>query len=165
MERMSEDRLIEYRMGPNFGPTGTCRVRLFRPSTGCNVLVATELPGNHGPSITNAAEQAFASACSKFGVDPLGQGVVWIEHYPGDDLQDDTFDLVCFEGIHAGMPSGPNWRHLKHSEVSLMTGAAIEELAGHPPSGEAAADFRAMIIGEAISEAMADDDKEDPTDE
>ena len=149
-------KIVTFRMGNPGGPVGHCQVQLFRPSDGTIVMVATELDDNPGPSITNAAENAFKNACDKFEV--LPRLVTWIEHYSHGG--EDTFDLVRFSfntGI-SGIPSNPMWSPLGLMETMRMTEGTDEELTGRKLSPEEYKSIpdphRQRILDQAIKDAM-----------
>lgn len=148
-------KIVEYKVS---GPVGKCQVQLYRPASGHSVFVATELPDNPGPSITNAAEQAFYAACVRFSV--LPEQVMWIEHYLGDDLREDQFDLVQFELNSEGAPFSPRWSPLGLSEAMKMTGGTVEELTGHGPSEDFSKAEHKKILDQAIKDAIETEDDE-----
>lgn len=93
-----------------------------------NVVIATELNGNPGTSITNAAEFLATSICHEFGI-PLDR-LIWIETYEAHSPQAydlTTFDIVPFSFPYAhyeSYPEGikialahPKWRRLKDDEL------------------------------------------------
>jgi len=151
-------KIVEYNVGLS-GPTGKCQVQLFRPSSGHSVLVATELPDNPGPSITNAVEQAFYAACVRLSV--LPEKAIWIEHYLGDDLREDTFDLVQFELDSEGAPFSPKWSPLGLAEALKMTGGTVEDLTGHAPSEDFSKSEHKRVLDQAIKDALETEDEEE----
>jgi len=101
------------------GAEGICRVRIFAgtaASSGLPVVILTELAANHGPSVTNTAEQLAAEIATRYlpEMDGLEPPAVFLEHYPAsgcrrDSIAAEHFDLVTFAN-YAGRPrwQGPH---------------------------------------------------------
>src|SRR5690349_21714907 len=91
------DFIHRYRVPPNT-IEAQCRIRVYQLADGMIVVIATELPGNVGASITNAAE-ILATEMRRLFVVP-GAGLLWIEHYrdraviDGKAQQKESFDRV-----------------------------------------------------------------------
>ena len=117
-----------------------CHLEILSLEDGRTVVIATELEGNPGTSITNSAEHLASMVCDRFEIHP--QKLVWIEHYgyPGGSagLRERTFDLVTFsrrkaESIHwspavlkakrdgwPGYFQEPNWRPMKDEDWWML---------------------------------------------
>ena len=98
----------------------TPRVAGIPPET---LVVATELPDNHGTSITNAAEDLATAVCRVLEVSP--QGFHWIEHYPdrGSRHQPiaESWDRVYFGfDWREGRFVKPRWRHANLETVNVL---------------------------------------------
>lgn len=120
------------------GADAVCRIRIYRPTGFPPVVVATELPGNEGTSITNAAEELAVDVLTSYLLDRAGQDrpFVWVEHYPPlRDGRGEMFDLVTFEHYHprqqlrAGrwqfLIGPPAWRRLSREQAEALTGEPI----------------------------------------
>jgi len=131
------------------GAEGVCRVRIFaatEASGGLPVVILTELASNHGPSITNTAEQLAAEIATRYlpEMDGIESPATFIEHYPDTGCQRDRlgaehFDLVTF-AHHAGRPrfasarrgmlqrfGEPDWRRISRAEVEQLIGQELGE--------------------------------------
>jgi hypothetical protein len=112
-----------------------CRIRIYAPAGKPPVILCTELPENHGTSITNCAEHLAAEVIRQYFTqrfdDPDGE--VWIEHYPGErgiDHGQPTYDRVTFQHTAPRMAhrSGawrltlgePTWHRLSVAEVLAL---------------------------------------------
>ena len=108
------DEIIEF---STHNQPAHCRVRV-NVSDDSATAVATELmEDNGGPSITNAAEWAWATIVEKFGVKLLG--TTFVEHYR--KREGETFDIVTFERKRL---EGPKW--------SRISRQVLEEVIGEP---------------------------------
>jgi len=156
-------RDIEHAYRDGKGADGVCRIRVFAPteaSGGLPVVILSELASNHGPSITNTAEQLAAEIATRYlpEMDGLEPPATFVEHYPDTGCQRDRlgaehFDLVSF-AHHAGRPrfvpmhrgmlqcfGEPTWRRISRAAVEEMIGQELGEPActcqpirpsGHP---------------------------------
>lgn len=95
---LKESMRFQYEVRPRFSGSGECWVRIFEPVGKAPVVVITELPDNHGVSVTNAIELIVVQLASLFS---LPGGTLWIEHYTDrrdgihdDDTWGETFDVV-----------------------------------------------------------------------
>ncbi len=63
-----------------FDLLGVCRLRIFEhaQNPGHAVVIATEIPGNPGPSVTNAAATIATQACARLALDPAR--LLFVEH-------------------------------------------------------------------------------------
>lgn len=118
---------------------GRCRVRVFLPSDperDLFVVVCSELPGNRGSSVTDAAERIAGSVIDALG---LPVPLVWIEHHPPEttDGATETFDLVVFghyevRDIVRAAEEGPvkeigspSWKRLDRMSVEVLVGRPL----------------------------------------
>jgi hypothetical protein len=124
-----------------FHPTprgGRCRVRIFLPEEDRDapVVVCSEIPGNQGESITNAAEQIAAQVILYHH---LPTPVIWIEHFPpqSTDHETETFALVVFSSyeITERAPylgetrltiGEPTWKSLDRATAEALVGGPLE---------------------------------------
>ena len=106
-----------------------CAVTLFTPTDDATSLVCMlhEQADNAGMSVTNAAEQIASLLLSSElnTVEPTS--VVWIEHYPSDQIRDnDQYSLLTFAKMqrHETMVQvvGPQWSWLDAVGVETLTG-------------------------------------------
>jgi hypothetical protein len=128
----------------NWNGMATCRVRVYQEGTDFTVI-ATELPENHGTSITNAAERVVTVVCLRFNIDP--RNLTWIEHYPDrntphsrESIFDEHYSRVTFEILRTPRPlwyapngtrepfsvivAHPQWEHMPVDDpliTSLLT--------------------------------------------
>jgi hypothetical protein len=110
------DTTFEYKPFPHHR-LARCRVRLYEHD-GQQVVVATEIDGNPGMSVTNAAEDIATQLVTDYGLDI--ERLVWIEHYCYPD-EDHKFDLVRFTW-EDGKASDPQWRCITFEEAERLTG-------------------------------------------
>ncbi len=139
MTRLIYDRRFTYSV-----PHGsvTTRARVFRLSTGLDVLIATELldhEENPRPSITNTVENFAMEAVEVFGLDPERLAVY--EHYdyrgaghkPNGEAE--TYDEVSFErgGEEARRPQWrlPGRRQGLHASRTKAPGMQLKSRAHH----------------------------------
>lgn len=91
------------------------------------VVVLTELPHNHGMSVTNAAEEIATQVRQSFGLDP--DQTRWIEHYPEQQhrirsrvhTEPPTYDKVIFTWDNY-KASEPTWQRLSGEEGEVLLG-------------------------------------------
>ncbi len=107
-----------------------CRLRVFEQGDRA-VVLATALPDQPGPSITEVAEVLATQVAEQYSLDP--EQIVWIEHYPeaqrpefGGELPGGTFDLVEFTWEDSQAQRAV-WSPLTREEVEVMTGAPLED--------------------------------------
>ena len=100
------------------------------------MVVCSDLPGNTGQSVTNAAERIAGSVVSNLA---LPVPLVWIEHYPPEttDGRAETFDLVVFghyevREIVRAVEEGPvkeigppAWKRLDRESVEALVGQRL----------------------------------------
>ena len=115
---------------------GRCRVRIFEPDDDRDapVIVLTELKGNPGQSVTNAAEGLVAAVLAQNRIMPPA---VVIEHYEdgarGTPQDPHTFDLVLFEKLEAEEgatgtrynAAGARWKPLDRASVEALVGRKL----------------------------------------
>ena len=88
---------------------------------GAVLVVLSELPDNHGPSVTNNVEVVARRVVGLLGLDP--QHTIVMEHYPAGAYagpREETFDLVkladapatFFGTAGGGDRDGPEWTHM-----------------------------------------------------
>lgn len=125
------DFVFHYR--PHGLREGYCRVQLFAASQGA-VILLTELPGNPGQTVINAAEWIATALTRQYQLDP--QQTIWAEHQvdrnqanrPPDPSLDEYYDQMTFQwarGADGWQASDVAWSH--HSSA-----AWLEELLGQP---------------------------------
>lgn len=106
-----DDYILDYQS--NCGAPSRCRIRVYEPQPGPTVIVATELPDNHGGSVTNTAERIHFLAWERAGM-PVA--VVFIEHYSDRarghgaprTCSTEEFDQVVFPMDATGRPDFRN---------------------------------------------------------
>ncbi|MDP9475243.1 MAG: hypothetical protein M3R38_06040 [Actinomycetota bacterium] len=118
---------------------GRCRVRVFLPGDpewDLPMVVCSELPGNRGDSVTDAAERIAGSVIDALG---LPVPLIWIEHHPPEttDGATETFDLVVFghyevRDIVRAVEEGPvkeigppQWKRLDRESVEVLVGRPL----------------------------------------
>jgi hypothetical protein len=119
------------------GRPAHCRVRIYLPEeTGdFPVVMCSEVPNNHGGSITNSAE---AIAARVIRANRLPTPLVWIEHWPREstDGGEDTFELVVFSsyevmerapylGEARAWIGEPTWKALDRTSVEMLVGGKV----------------------------------------
>ena len=107
------------------GRAAFCSLELLSLADGRTVVIATELAGNTGMSITNAAELIGGAVCRHFGIDPAK--LVWIERYDANSYAEhdhqETFDLVTFSEVSATPISRfarPSWRRMTATDWQAL---------------------------------------------
>lgn len=102
---------------------GTCRLRIFEhaQNPGHAVAIATEMPGNPGPSVTNAAATIATQLCARMALDPAR--LLFVEHY--NDAHGERFALVSFERDNMTLRR-PKWSHTDKATVEALTGHALK---------------------------------------
>jgi hypothetical protein len=98
------------------------------------VVVCSELPNNHGGSITNSAETIAAGV---IWANELPTPLVWVEHWPEESTEgDETFELVVFSsyevvdrapclGETRAWIGEPTWKTLDRASVELLVGESV----------------------------------------
>jgi len=99
------------------GIWGHCLVECHHPAPGRVVVVATELPDNDGPSITDAAADVWTLVEARHAPDP-GVALVRVECWPHP--RGATHDRIEFSRSDHGVLHTPRWRRL--------AAVALEEL-------------------------------------
>jgi len=105
-----------------------CDIEVHRRSDGKHVFIVTEVPANHGTSITNYAEHLATAMRKQYGLKP--EDVIWIEHYPeAKDRRKESFDLVRF-AVEKDSFHTPVWTRITEQAVDeLMAGKRnVEDL-------------------------------------
>ncbi|MEM9754062.1 MAG: hypothetical protein AAF916_11855 [Planctomycetota bacterium] len=85
------------------------------------MVILSELPDNHGPSITNNIEIVIARLAELLKLDH--RHTLWIEHYPAGCYggpATEEFDLVSF---HPDDPNDVDWRPIDAGEWAAMSTA------------------------------------------
>ena len=88
-----------------------------------NTVIATELSDNPGMSLTNAAASAAMQVCYYYEI-PLKE-LIWIEHYPEELDQEETFDLVQFSNYDS-LLTFEGWQRLSVEETERLFGHSVE---------------------------------------
>jgi hypothetical protein len=91
-----------------------CAVTLLfaKDGSGDVLAIVTEVDGNPGASVTNAAENIATEIVATFGVDP--RHLIYIEHYRTDRYGGglpSTWDVVTFDWSGQGA-AHPQWKPL-----------------------------------------------------
>ena len=103
---------------------GRCRIRIFVPDEEGELLgdravvVCSEMEGNPGAGVTEAAEEIRGAVAEAFRL----AGPVWIEHH-GPAVTDgatETWDLVVFPPV-----GKPSWKRLDRESVEVLVGRAL----------------------------------------
>lgn len=117
-----EHRTLRYKDNRYTWPTDV-QLRVWLTAERKFVVVLTELHrANHGPSITNSIETAWAKVMGLFGND---NDVEVYEHYARSHADQVTFDAVTMEGDR------PRWRHVPPAEreqIAERCGIPVDEL-------------------------------------
>ncbi len=121
---------------------GRCRIEIYVPEAGeaerHPVVVAIELDGNEGSSVTNVVEYLAAEIVARHFPHLLdkdaegGQPVVWLEHYPPQHGAPTEYDRVTFapwriraawlEGTLRRALGTPDWARLDRAAVAALLG-------------------------------------------
>lgn len=108
---------------PSFGRTdldAVCGVSIYEHN-GQTVCIVSELPDNHGTSITNRAEYVYRQVAADYKLDP--HATIFIEHYyPIFGEDEDSFDRVFFTITPAGEFRHPEWARLGTEVVRELIG-------------------------------------------
>lgn len=119
-------------------PEGRCRVRIVEKIGGGHVVIITELPDNQSTSVTNLMEFLAPEIIREFFELPFEEleGPTIVEHYPADQRNPETYDLVSFSkryphkvwlGGRERLSFGePEWTHLAKETLVAMVGGAID---------------------------------------
>ncbi|MEM9753672.1 MAG: hypothetical protein AAF916_09850 [Planctomycetota bacterium] len=86
------------------------------------MVILSELPDNHGPSIANDIEIVIARLAGLLKLDH--RHTLWIEHYPAGCYggpPTEQFDLVSF---HPDDPNDVDWRRIEAGEWAAWSQAA-----------------------------------------
>lgn len=99
-----------------------CQLRVFEKPGRAPVIVASEIAGNPGPSITDSVTEIAGRVWEM--LDRPAVGVILIEHYRAgtneDRYQPEQFSIVTFQG--PGRFENPYWWHLQRLEVEMILG-------------------------------------------
>jgi hypothetical protein len=101
-----------------------CRLRLYRLESGVTVAIVSELSDNPGTSITNYAAELATLVRGQFL--ERGQGLLWVEHYPGEgrDLGRETFDRVTFRWDGRSYDD-PEWHPSSRADIERLIGEPL----------------------------------------
>jgi hypothetical protein len=113
--QMTDSGVFTYRGYGN--RKATCGLEVYG-----NIVIATELAENTGTSITNAAESLATDLCCAFGIKP--SDLILIEHYEGDRILAEHWDLVKFGVRSDDVFMHPNWFRLHPTELQRLLGKA-----------------------------------------
>jgi hypothetical protein len=97
-----------------------CRIRVFQPHPEHTVVIASDLGGDNGTSITNCADHLASLVVQEFQLDPAA--LTWIEHLPDSSA---AFSLVEFDWLGT-IASFPRWSHLHPEQVEALVGQTWE---------------------------------------
>ena len=129
-------------------------------STGKDVIVLTEVPENHGTSVTNFVECLATMIVAELGLDPVN--TIIIEHYPerGDEWHSfpETWDLVLPDWVK-GIAKVPRTRHMWKSLTRAQAYQLIgcEDLEAETEAMEAEmADMMALALDEDLPPELQD---------
>jgi hypothetical protein len=101
----------------------TCHLRILPLNDGRRVVICSELPDNHGTSVTNFAEELAGLVCTDYAIDP--ERLVWIEHYPASTYHRKAdWDLVTF-AVHLSdgrrsVFEEPTWRPMQAADWQAL---------------------------------------------
>jgi hypothetical protein len=104
------------------GSGGFCRIRVFSAPDRPTVVIASDLPGNPGKSVTYAAEGLARDVCQRLRIDP--ERLRWVEHYAA--AQPAGYAWVDF-----GRPSGGRfvdywWQPTTQARVEAVIGRQLD---------------------------------------
>lgn len=109
-------------------PGSKCRLRIFCEEGGQTVVIASQIPGNRGISITNAIEEVATKVVRVYleCFSSLNREPIWVQHYPPGSLsleKEDLVHLVTFNQL-AGILTKPRWTRVTedHAEASFFYG-------------------------------------------
>lgn len=82
------------------------------------MVVCSEMEGNAGAGVTEAAEDIHASVTKAFGLSEP----IWIEHHPpaSTDGRTETVELVTFPPL-----GKPSWKPLDRGSVEVLIGQQL----------------------------------------
>ena len=106
---LREDDTLSYSWKHTGAHEGHCRMRVFNTPLGCVVLFS-ELADNHGPSVTNAAEDVVQAAAARLGI--RVDDAIFLEHY-GDFSYtagrggEESFTRICLSA--SGSATFQHW--------------------------------------------------------
>lgn len=94
---------------------GICLIERVNIPDGRIVVIAIQITGNPGNSITNCVEELCHQVCERFSI-PADR-LVWIEHYDsGSNFRPPEWDMVTFETMPPlGLFAGPKWTPMSRS--------------------------------------------------
>lgn len=111
-----------------------CFLRVYQVADRINVVIATELTENQGPSITNSAEALATEVVKEYDLDP--ERTYFVEHYDHRtsalrDRADTTYDFVEFtwqKDRETGrqLACCAKWKHAGKDAVEKLVGEEIE---------------------------------------
>jgi hypothetical protein len=103
------------------GADGICLIERIDLPDGRIVIVAIQMAGNPGISITNSIKELCHQVCERFEIE--AHRLVWLEHYDAD--KDDEWRMVTFSKV-------PPQGLFEVSEWSLMTDEGWRDLKLRP---------------------------------
>ncbi len=113
---------------PN-GLDAACRLRVYQITPELNVVLASELANNEGPSVTNSFEVIATEACREYDLKP--GTCIFVEHYDYrgaphyvNPLGEETFDFVDLTW-RADRAESPKWRHGTKEQVCNLIGEML----------------------------------------
>lgn len=122
------DDVFDYR-DPSYGRDSSCRLRVYEMNKvdmfEYNVVIATEISRNPGPSVTNTAEAWAAEVCTEYELDP--KRTYFVEHYDhrtNVDRDQETYDFIEFTW-RGDRAESPKWRPGTKTEIEKLVGEAI----------------------------------------
>lgn len=101
-----------------------CRIRIFHPHPEQIVVIASDLGGDNGTSITNCAEGLATLVVRDFALDPVL--LLWIEHYPYNRQEDPhaEFSRVQF-AWNGSKATNARWSPISQQEAEALCGCKL----------------------------------------
>lgn len=90
-----------------------CELRHVAMADGSHLVMVSEVPGNPGASVTNAAEQIATWAAFRLELPP--EDVMWVEHYPPDGITESVIQMCRRAGREAPRRSRHTFDHIEFS--------------------------------------------------
>ena len=125
---------IEYEYRGFWGCRSRCGLEVIQQQSFV-LVIATELEGNPGASVTNMSESLAFAVCQDWGIP--ARSLVWVEHYPERDvsfsylpseLLAESWDLVQFYLDQAeGRFSNPRWFRLSEAQMRQLRAGVMPE--------------------------------------
>jgi hypothetical protein len=120
--KASLDFICAFNPRPAYPKEGACRIRVYDTPKGPLVLMS-EVQGNPGPSVTNAAEFIVKQVSGRLGL----KEAIFVEHYDGNSY-DTGRDAIDFDLVTIN-DGTPNWKHLRAEDMEELIGiVAMDEL-------------------------------------